>query len=563
MSSRTTGAEARPEAGEPIEARLRDLLDQQAALRELAIAVGEMRAPEVIYELVAQQAAGVAGVNSGAVVRFRVDGAGEVVGSWQMGGRQTGSLIPLDGTAGVASVARTGRSARMNAAEAAEAHPQGTPESTSPVTLLGGVAVPIRVRRELWGCLLVVARAEERIPPDLEERLGIFADLVGLAITNTDTSARLLSLATSDPLTGLLNHRAFQERVESEVGRAQRYGRPLALVLLDLDHFKTINDAYGHQAGDAALMQAARLLEQGARAGDVLGRIGGDEFALLLPETSAEQALLISERWAAEFRIAPVGVACHLTMSAGVCDLTHAIGSKELLKLADGALYWAKSQGRDNVVVYSPDTVYELSESDRADHMERMQALIAIRSLARLMDAKDSPDEEHSERVAAFVGRLAEAAGWPPARVARLAEAARIHDIGKICVPEEVLRKPAALTPAEYELVKPHAALGAQMARDALDDEQVLWIEQHHERFDGAGYPSGLAGPQISDGADLLALADSWDVRTTGRAYSRPRSEQEALAECLSLAGSQFSPAACEALDATYGASRPTVSTVA
>ena len=121
------------------------------------------------------------------------------------------------------------------------------------------------MRRELWGSLLVVARSEEWIPTDLEERLGIFADLVGLAITNTDTSARLLAQATSDPLTGLLNHRAFQERVESEVARAQRYGRPLALVLLDLDYFKCINDAYGHQAGDAALMQAARLLE-GARA---------------------------------------------------------------------------------------------------------------------------------------------------------------------------------------------------------------------------------------------------------------------------------------------------------
>jgi diguanylate cyclase (GGDEF)-like protein len=538
----------RVESG-PLEARLRDLLDQQAALRELAIAVGEMRAPEVIYELVAQHAAGVAGVDSGAVVRFRVDGVGEVVGSWRMGSRQTGSLIPLDGEAAVAIVARTGRSARANLSEAADADQASTHEPPTSVTLPGGVAVPIRVRRELWGSLLVVARADALIPLDLEERLGVFADLVGLAIANTDTSAHLLSLATSDPLTGLLNHRAFQERVESEVGRAQRYGRPLALVLLDLDYFKSINDAYGHQAGDAALMHAARLLEAGARAGDVLGRIGGDEFALLLPETSAEQALPIAERWAAEFRTAPVGVASHLTMSAGVCDLTHANGSRELMRLADGALYWAKSQGRDTVVVYSPDIVHEFSTSDRSDRMERMQALIAIHSLARVIDAKDTPNEDHSERVAAFVRRLAEAAGWPPARVVQLAEAARIHDVGKICIPEDVLRKPATLGPAEYDLVKAHVALGAQMAGDALNDEQVLWIEQHHERFDGRGYPNGLAGEQISEGATLLALADSWDVMTTERSYSPPKSEQEALAECLSLAGRQFSPAACKALE--------------
>ena len=549
MSSRASRVEASSVDSESLEARLRDLVEQQSALRELAISVAEMRAPEVIYELVAKQAADVAGLDSGAVVRFRVDGVGEVVGSWRMGSRHTGSLIPLDGAAGVAVVARTGRAARMPIAEVSVVQ-AGTDEPSASVTLPGGVAVPIRVRRELWGSLLVVAHAGDRVPSDLEERLATFADLVGLAITNTDTSARLLSQATSDPLTGLLNHRAFQERVESEVGRAQRYGRPLTLVLLDLDYFKSINDAYGHQAGDAALMHAARILEMCARAGDVLGRIGGDEFALLLPETSAEQALPVAERWAGEFRAAPVGVAAHLTMSAGVSDLTHANGSRELFRLADGALYQAKTEGRDTVVVYSPDTVYEFSDSDRLDRMERMQSLAAIRSLARMIDAKDSPNDEHSERVASFVRRLAEAAGWAPARVALLAEAAQIHDVGKICVPQEVLRKPSALTPEEYEVVKKHAAVGADMAREALSEEQVLWIGQHHERFDGTGYPNGLAGGEISEGADLLALADSWDAMTTERIYSPPKPEPEALAECLSLAGSQFNPTACEALHA-------------
>lgn len=527
----------------PTDRRVHDLLDQQAALRELAVAVAEMRAPEVIYELVAKQAAEVAGVNSGAVVRFRVDRVAEVVGSWHMGSRHTGSLIPLDGTAGVAIVARTGRPARTTGPEPTSARERATSAPTS-----DSVAVPICVRRELWGSLLVGARPEEQIPSDVEERLGIFADLVGLAITNTDTSARLLSQATGDPLTGLLNHRAFQERVESEVGRAQRYGRPLALVLLDLDYFKLINDAYGHQAGDAALLQVARLLESGARTGDVIGRIGGDEFGLLLPETTAEDALVIAERWAAQFRAAPVGVAAHLTMSAGVCDLTHANGSRELLQLADGALYWAKSQGRDTVVLYSPEVVYELSDSDRADRMQRMQALLAIRSLARSLDAKEYPNAEHSERVAGLVRRLAEAAGWPSERVAQLAEAAQIHDVGKICIPDAVLLKPAPLTPDEYELVKGHAALGAQIAHQALGDEQALWIKQHHERPDGSGYPEGLAGAQISEGGALLALADSWDAMTTVRSYSSAKAKREALAECLSLAGRQFSPTACKAL---------------
>ena len=524
----------------PAKERVGELLDQQAALRELAVAVAEMRAPEVIYELVATEAAKVAGVDSGAAVRFRPDGVGEIVGSCRMDGSKVGSVLPLEGPEGVAIVARTGHSARTNGSK---------PRNGNTISLSSpGVAVPIRVRRQLWGCLLVVARPEEELAPDLEERLGIFADLAGLAITNADTSAHLLAQATSDPLTGLLNHRAFQLRVENEVRRAQRYERPLALVLLDLDHFKSINDAYGHQAGDAALMQAATLLEAGARAGDVLGRIGGDEFALLLPETVAEGACAIAERCATEFRAAPVGVASHLTMSAGVCDLGQAKNSKELMQLADGALYWAKNQGRDNVVVYSPDVVLELSDTDRAGRLQRSQSLTSILSLARSIDAKDSPNDEHSERVAGFVRRLAEAAGWPAMPVAQLAEAARIHDVGKICIPDEVLLKPGELTEAEYELVKAHATLGAQMAREALTDEQALWIEQHHERFDGTGYPNGLSGTEISQGASLLALADSWDVMTTARGYSPAKSEPEALAECVSLAGAQFSPAACKAL---------------
>ena len=528
--------------------RVRDLLEQQAALRELAVAVAEMRAPEVIYELVAKQAATVAGVSSGAVTRFRVDGVAEVVGSWRMGGKQTGSMIPLDGTAGVAVVARTGRAARTNGSMPSSQYEPRVPEGADPVSPAGGVAVPIRVSRELWGALLVVARADEHVPADLEERLGVFADLVGLAITNTDTSARLLAQATSDPLTGLLNHRAFQERIESEVGRAQRYGRPLALVLLDLDYFKCINDAYGHQAGDASLMQAARLLAAGARAGDVLGRIGGDEFALLLPETTAEDALKVAERAATDFRAAPVGVAAHLTMSAGICDLAHANGSRELQQLADSALYWAKTQGRDTVVVYSPEVVYDLGDGDGVDRLQRLQVLTSIRSLVRSIDAKDDPTERHSERVARLARRLAEAAGWPAVRVGQLVEAARIHDVGKVGILDEVLLKAGPLTAKEFEHVKAHPTIGAQMAREALSEEQALWIEQHHEHYDGTGYPYGLAGAQISEGAGLLALADSWDAMTTARIYSSGKPEEEALAECLSLAGSQFSPAACKAL---------------
>jgi diguanylate cyclase (GGDEF)-like protein len=533
----------------PVENRVRELLVQQAAFHELAVAVAEMRAPEVIYELVAKHAAEITGLDTASVIHFRADRVGEVVGSWGADNRHTGSLIPLNDTEGAGLVARLGRPVRLEGKDAGVAAGLNGNGPLGIAPLPGGVAVPIAVQRELWGCVVVTARNQELMPDELEERLTMFADLVGLAIANTDSSARLLSQATSDPLTGLLNHRAFQDRVESEVARALRYARPLTLVLLDLDFFKSINDAYGHQAGDAVIMHAARLLEAGARAGDVLGRIGGDEFSMLLPETREEDALPIAQRWAERFRAGPVGVAHHLTMSAGVCDLAHANGSKELLRLADGALYWAKSQGRDTVVAYAPDLVPDVSDADRADRMEKMQSLVGIRSLAMRIDGKECPTGEHSKRVGVFVHRLAEASGWSPGRAAELVEAAEIHDVGKICIPEEVMRKPGPLTTEEYELVKPHAMLGARIAADALEEEQALWIAQHHERHDGSGYPLGLAGDQISEGAALLALADSWDVMTSERSYSPAKPERAAFEECVALAGKQFSPKACQALE--------------
>ena len=442
MSSRAARAAADRLRSTPLEIRLRDLVEQQAALRELAIAVAEMRAPEVIYELVAKQAADVAGVDAGAVVRFRVDGVGEVVGSWRMGSRHTGSLIPLDGAAGVAVVARTGRAARMSAAEELAAREPGTLAPGASVSLPGGVAVPIRVGRELWGSLLVVARTEEWVPPDLEERLSTFAELVGLAITNTDTSARLLSQATSDPLTGLLNHRAFQERVESEVGRAQRYKRPLTLVLLDLDFFKSINDAYGHQAGDTALMHAAGILERCARAGDVLGRSAATSSRCCSPRRTPSQALPIAERWAARAARGP-------GRRRGAPDDVRGCLRPDARERQPGAL---SACGRSAVRGEEPRPRHDRrllardgrSSSRTATGSTGWSGCSRSRRFARSresVDSRDSPDGEHSERVGKMVRRLAEASGWTPARVALLGEAAEIHDVGKICVPHRGAEK--------------------------------------------------------------------------------------------------------------------------
>ena len=354
--------------------------------------------------------------------------------------------------------------------------------------------------------------------------------------------------ATLDPLTGLLNHRAFQERLAREVARARRHGRPLSLALFDLDHFKRINDTHGHLAGDAVLVEVARRLSAVSRPEDAVARIGGEEFAWLLPEANEDEAYLAAERGRAAIAGEPVGSAGTVTSSAGVCDLVQAGTAEELLRKADGALYWAKVHGRDVTYGFSPEVVEVLSAQERAEQLERMGALNAMRALARAIDAKDPSTRSHSERVARTVERLALTAGWNPQRAALLREAALVHDVGKIGVPDAILLKPMSLTREEYGLVKSHAALGADIAAEVLSPDQVAWIRHHHERWDGSGYPDGLSGERIPLGARLLAVADAWDAMTSARPYQGARSIGEALSECLASAGSHLCPSAVGAL---------------
>ena len=358
----------------------------------------------------------------------------------------------------------------------------------------------------------------------------------------------LLGQALTDPLTGLANHRAFQERLHAEVARARRHGRPLTLALIDLDHFKQINDLAGHATGDRVLGELGARLRAALREEDLLARIGGDEFALLLPETDEPDAHAVLERVRRTREREPLVDGLRVTISAGLCGLERAGDAETILRLADGALYWSKEQGRNVTYVYDPRTVRELSAAERLDRLQRSHALAGIRALARAIDAKDPSTREHSERVAALAARLAQALGWPADRVALLHEAALVHDVGKIGVPDAVLLKPGRLDAGEYEQVKAHAEMSARIVDDILEPEQVAWILAHHERPDGRGYPAGIT--EIPDGAALLAAADCFDVMTVARPYSRAKSEAEALAECRALVGAQFTAGAVAALEA-------------
>ncbi len=411
-------------------------------------------------------------------------------------------------------------------------------------------SVAVVVGGETWGAVVVSGRAAD--PERVRNLLPRVADLVSLAVANAQSREYLEDQATTDPLTGLLNHRAFHERLREEVARARRHDRTLSVAVFDIDHFKAINDTFGHARGDVVLAEAARRLRRARREGELAGRIGGDELAVILPEVDGIAAHQAAERLRRVIGTRGYEGVGTLTASSGTCDLAQATDAEHLLRLADGALYWAKAHGRDVCFRYSPEVVEELSADERAERLSRSQALSGIRALARAIDAKDSSTIRHSERVAELVGRLAERCGWSEARIALLREAGLVHDVGKIGVPDAILCKRGRLTPAEYRAVQRHAELGEDIAREVLGAEQASWIRSHHERHDGTGYPDGLRQAQVPDGAQLLALADAWDAMTRARPYSEPMSPSAAIDECRLQSGRQFAPHAVAALEALH-----------
>ena len=371
------------------------------------------------------------------------------------------------------------------------------------------------------------------------------AALVGplLAISLYQRSAyqalRAMRLALTDPLSGLGNHRSFQERLKHELLRAEADDEPFTLCMIDVDDFKRINDLYGHPVGDRVLASVGRRLRQNGEA----FRLGGDEFALLLPGVTADEALSSASSVLARIGSLELADVGSVTASAGIAGFPHqAFDRDELIRLADSALYWAKEHGKNRVHVYRPDVV-ELAELRRLAHgPDRAARFRAAASLAKAVDARDTYTGSHSTRVAELSAWIAHRLGLDREHIELTRLAGSLHDLGKLAIPEEILRKPGPLTDPERLVLQRHPEIGHRMLESLGVDPVAEWVLHHHERWDGTGYPERLCGEEIPLGARIIFVADAYDAMTSDRAYRGRLTPREAIEELERCSGTQFDP---------------------
>jgi diguanylate cyclase (GGDEF)-like protein len=479
-----------------------------------------------------------------------------------------GKRIPV-GTGILGRVARTGASALVQ--NAGLGHLSGVlPESRAVLCL------PISFGETLLGVLNVESRNENAFAPQDVLILNTLADLLATALHNSFVFQKLQQQSITDGLTGIKTRRFFWEALSSEWKRASRSGRAFSVVLIDLDKFKEVNDGLGHLEGDLVLARVGRLLEQKCRQSNVVARYGGDEFIILMPETSIDQAQILAERLRLWLATDPMLEEHQITGSFGVASFpVHGFSPEDIIRVADAGMYMSKHAGGNQVrsaellsdgegsgvqrqlvsgyiegflqrETTGPEDVEELVSTLRKmcggrEELDRLAFKEGIETLARAAEMREPHAAGHGDQTGHYASIIARGLNLSPQEVQDITFAARVHDVGKLFISEHILNKPGPLSANEYEVIRTHAALGAEVLR-AIPDCKLLEqaIEFHHEAFDGTGYPAGLQGENIPLWGRIIAVSDAYVNMTSDRSFAAAKSHHQAMKELEKLSGTRF-----------------------
>ncbi len=437
--------------------------------------------------------------------------------------------------------------------------------------------LPMKYREEMLAVLSIESLKPKSFSPQDLLTLRTLADQLAIALKNAQAYQVAQEQAITDGLTSLKTHRFFMQAVDGEWRRSPRSGRPFSLIIMDLDGFKQLNERQGHLEGDKVLTAVARVLEASSRQSNTVARYGGDQFAFLMPEATAEQAQILAERVRANLAADSYLSSRSVTASFGIGTFpVHGVTPEEIVRVAESGMYLAKHEKGNRVRVASqtgeasapgweqqllqaylgvavkrmfatgPEVFNQYLarfESANVDNGDSTSLMDTVTALAFTIDAKDHYTQGHSQAVSRLAAQIGQHIGLQKDELEEIRLAGILHDIGKIGVPESLLNKPSCLTPDEYELMKSHTTLGerilAPLKFKAIEAIKKI-VRHHHERMDGKGYPDGLSGEYIPLGARIITIADCFDTIISDRAYKKACPLEEALEELRRGRGTQF-----------------------
>lgn len=370
---------------------------------------------------------------------------------------------------------------------------------------------------------------------------------------------KLDKFVSTDPLTGVYNFRFFEHHFEKYFENAKLESRPFSLMMVDIDYLKSINDIYGFVMGDKILRQLADLLKTEVRLKDLVIRYGGEEFAVIMPNTNSMGADNIAENILNKVNIETFGdkkTKIKITVSIGLCSCPKEgiVSAKQVITNAEKAMSLSKERGGNDLSVF-PYKEDEKEKRELKSEIEEQKKQIKegsrskksliefVQALANTVKAKDQYTQEHSKLMSKVAVEIAKQLNLPEIEIERIRLGSVLHDLGKIGISEAILLKPGKLTKEEFELVKQHPQIGAEIVRTvhALRDVIPL-ILHHHEKYDGSGYLKGLKGEEIPLGARIIGIADVYQALRSDRPYRKAYSKKKALHIIKEGSGKEFDP---------------------